>query len=180
MNDRARIALAMSLILVAGCGGGGGGTPEHGLPDAPARIVLTSPAFASGGSIPRSLACTHTAPVLRYRGAPAGTRELAVVMRDLDAPGGEFRHWSAWRIPPRPAGAVPTTGLVQGRNSFGDDGYGGPCPPKGDKPHTYVFTLYALGKPVDASAGAKPDAVNQAIAKASPLARGELRATYGR
>ena len=180
MHGSAKLAVCIAAAGLAGCGGGGADTPKHVLPSASQRIVLSSPDFAPGGRFPSRLACGKTAPELRWSGAPAQARELAIVVRDLDAPGGEYRHWSAWRIPPAASGTVPASGLVEGRNDFGDDGYGAPCPPKGDDPHTYVFTLYALGKPVDAKQGASPDAVNQAIEAAGPLASGELRTTYGR
>jgi Raf kinase inhibitor-like YbhB/YbcL family protein len=180
MHGRAKLVLVGASALIAGCGGGGGDKPEHALPDAPAKIVLRSSDFKPGGAFPARLSCGKEVPSLSYRRAPSGTRELALVMRDLDAPGGEFRHWSTWRIPPQPGGRLPDTGLVSGKNSFGEDGYGAPCPPKGDDPHTYVFTLYALGRPVDAEQGASPDAVDQALGAAEPLARGDLKTTFGR
>jgi len=180
MHGRAKLALAIALAALAGCGGGGGDTPKHALARPSGTFTLVSSEFAPGGQFPSGLACGKTVPALRWSGAPADARDMAIVVRDLDAPGGEYRHWSAWRIPPAAAGTVPTSGLVEGKNDFGDDGYGAPCPPKGDDAHTYVFTIYALGKPVDAKQGASPDAVNQAIDAADPLASGELRTTYGR
>jgi Raf kinase inhibitor-like YbhB/YbcL family protein len=180
MHGRAKLALGVALASVAGCGGGGGDTPRHSLAAPSGKFTLTSSDFSPGGRFPGGLACGSSAPALRWSGAPAGARDMAIVVRDLDAPGGEYRHWSAWRIPPAAAGTVPSSGLTQGKNDFGDDGYGAPCPPKGDDPHTYVFTIYALARPVDAKQGASPDAVNQAIAAAGPLAGGELRTTYSR
>jgi Raf kinase inhibitor-like YbhB/YbcL family protein len=180
MHRRAKLAVCMAVAALAGCGGSGGDTPKHALPDTAAKIALTSSAFTAGGRFPSDMACGGKAPPLSWSGAPADAREMAIVVRDLDAPGGEYRHWSAWRIPPAASGTVPSSGLVEGRNDFGDDGYGAPCPPKGDDPHTYVFTIYALGKPVEAKQGASPEAVNEAIAAADPLAGGELRTTYSR
>jgi Raf kinase inhibitor-like YbhB/YbcL family protein len=69
-------------------------------------------------------------------------------MRDPDAPGGSFIHWSLSAIPPTLSGLSPghvPAGIVQGRNSFGSVGYRGPCPPMGDPPHHYVITLSARG-----------------------------------
>jgi Raf kinase inhibitor-like YbhB/YbcL family protein len=85
---------------------------------------------------------------------PKGAKELVLVMRDPDAPGGDFIHWAVAGIPPAttgfPAGGVP--GLVApGQNSFGSLGYRGPCPPKGNA-HHYVITLSALAAP----SGLKP------------------------
>jgi Raf kinase inhibitor-like YbhB/YbcL family protein len=175
MHGRAKLALVTLLAALAGCGGGYGGAP----PKAPAGMALTSPDLA-GGTFPARLTCGAARPALSWSGAPEDTRELAIVMRDLDAPGGEFRHWSAWRVPGAASGTVPASGLVEGRNSFGNDAYAGPCPPKGDDPHEYVFTIYALSKPLDAEQGASAEDVDKALAAAKPLARGELRAKYGR
>ena len=73
-------------------------------------------------------------------GIPPGPS--AVVMADRDAPGGTFIHWTRWN-----AG-------VEGRNSFGHVGYSGPCPPRGDKPHRYVITVYSLRHKLGLAPGA--------------------------
>jgi Raf kinase inhibitor-like YbhB/YbcL family protein len=113
------------------------------------RIELSSTAFTAGGPIPRHYTCdgADVSLPLRWSGVPPDARELTLVMRDPDAPGGNFTHWSLTGIPPSvaglPAGSVPA-GAVQGRNSFGTIGYRGPCPPRGDKPHHYAITVTAL------------------------------------
>jgi Raf kinase inhibitor-like YbhB/YbcL family protein len=76
------------------------------------------------------------------------------------------------------ANSVPI-GARQGENSFGKEGYGGPCPPKGEDPHRYVFTVYALRAPLPLDAGAKPGEVRSAIAKQA-IARGQLTGKFGR
>ena len=76
------------------------------------------------------------------------------------------------------AGHVPA-GAVQGRNSFGKTGYGPPCPPKGDRPHRYVFTLYALRAAPKLPPGAAPDEVRAPLV-AEAAAKGVLTARYGR
>ncbi len=110
---------------------------------------LSSPAFAAGAPIPAAYTCDSigVSPPLQISGVPPGTRELVLVMRDPDAPGGNFVHWALAGISPSttslPSGGVP--GLVApGRNSFGTLGYRGPCPPRGGAAHHYVLTLSAL------------------------------------
>jgi phosphatidylethanolamine-binding protein (PEBP) family uncharacterized protein len=78
----------------------------------------------------------NQSPHLRWEGAPAGAKSFAVRCFDPDAPTGSgFRHW----VVELPAGALQT------RTDFGKPGYGGPCPPQGDHPHRYVFTVHAVG-----------------------------------
>ena len=119
---------------------------------------LTSPDFEEEGDIPRELTCDgeNTSPELHWSGVPSGVVELALTCEDPDAPGGTFVHWVAWGIDPS-SGRLPRSGgteIAQGRNGFGDVGYGGPCPPPGHGPHHYVFTLYALDQSLDLEPGA--------------------------
>ncbi len=110
----------------------------------------------------------NQSPALHWSGAPAGTKSFAVTLYDPDAPTGSgWWHWVVYDIPADAtaltagAGSADGAGLPagskQGRTDFGAPGYGGPCPPKGDKPHRYIFTIYALKIdkleiPADASA----------------------------
>ena len=113
-------------------------------------FTLRSTAFADGADIPARHTCDgdDLSPRLTWSGAPAGTRSLALVMDDPDAPRGTFTHWVVYDIASgvTELGEGSTVG-TQGRNSFGRTGYGGPCPPRGDEPHRYRFTLYALDVP---------------------------------
>lgn len=97
----------------------------------------------------------NVSPQLSWSNAPKGTKSFALMVYDPDAPTGSgWWHWVVWNIPATatalPAGAGTADGAqlpagsVQGRTDFGSAGYGGACPPKGDKPHRYIFTLYAL------------------------------------
>jgi Raf kinase inhibitor-like YbhB/YbcL family protein len=110
---------------------------------------LSSPAFRSDGPIPGKYTCdgADLSPPLRISGVPARARELVLLMRDPDAPSGNFVHWALAGIPPRTtqlrAGGVPGQ-IIPGRDSFGSLGYKGPCPPRGGKSHHYVITLNAL------------------------------------
>jgi Raf kinase inhibitor-like YbhB/YbcL family protein len=156
-------------LLAAGCGGGDG----KPLPEAPARLGITSPAFANGGTIPKRFTCSGegSSPPLRFSKVPAKSRKLALLVEDPDAD--DFLHWGVLGISPATsgfeAGTVPS-GVVQLKNGFGDRGWGGPCPPEGDKPHRYVFALYAL----DAHVGSADDIADHA------LARGTLTGRFGR
>lgn len=100
----------------------------------------------------------NVSPQLSWSGAPAGTQSYALTMYDPDAPTGSgWWHWLVIDIPATvnslPAGAGDAAGAAlpkgskQVRTDFGAKAYGGPCPPQGDKPHHYIFTLYALKVP---------------------------------
>lgn len=122
-------------------------------------IVLSSPAFADGGAIPArySRDGADVPPPLRWSGIPAGTAELALVLVDPDAPRGTFVHWIVAGLDPTLDGiedGAPTH-KVEGMNSWGEIGYGGPQPPPDDPPHRYVFTLYALAEPSKLVRGAR-------------------------
>jgi hypothetical protein len=151
---------------------------EDEAPAAPGRITLESPAFDDGAEIPQRFTCDgeDAPPPLRWSGVPAAARELALVVEDPDAPDGTFVHWTVYGLPARAKGL--DAGL-EGENSFGDTGYGGPCPPEGDEPHRYEFLLYALSKPIGLDQGAAPGDVRDAIRERA-TARGLLTGTFGR
>jgi len=178
-------AAALAALAIAGAAGcGGDDTVEGPPPAAPATLQLTSDAFADGETIPERYTCEgeDVAPGLSWDGVPAGAQALALVMEDPDAPSGTFVHWTLVDIPPGLAalrsGEVPRE-ATEGANSFGDRGYGGPCPPEGDEPHRYVFLLYALEAPLGLEAGARPDEVRAAIEREA-TARGQLTGRFGR
>jgi Raf kinase inhibitor-like YbhB/YbcL family protein len=125
-------------------------------------LTLTSPDVKPGARIAdeqvfSGFGCTgsNVSPALNWSGAPKGTKSFALSVYDPDAPTGSgFWHWVVFNIPanvtslPKGAGdpksdAAPK-GAVQSRTDFGTPGYGGPCPPKGDKPHRYQFAIFAL------------------------------------
>ena len=140
-----RFAGAAALALgLAGCGGLGASNP---ISPARARISVSSPAFAAGGRIPQRFTCQgqDISPPLRFARVPRAARELELVMRDPDAPGGSFVHWQLTGIPPSTrslaAGEIPS-GTKIGLNDFHRSGYGGPCPPAGPA-HHYVITVTA-------------------------------------
>ncbi|MBI5891802.1 MAG: YbhB/YbcL family Raf kinase inhibitor-like protein [Nitrosomonadales bacterium] len=95
----------------------------------------------------------NLSPALEWKNPPAGTRSYAVTVFDPDAPTGSgFWHWVVYNIPATatglPAGAVVVeplpAGAKQGRNDFGERNFSGACPPVGDRPHHYIFTVHAL------------------------------------
>ena len=110
-------------------------------------VMISSSLFARNGVIPVKYTCDgkNVSPPLRFEGVPAGARSLALIMDDPDAPAGTWDHWVVWNIAPATReigeGSVPPGG-IEGKNSWGRPGYGGPCPPSGV--HRYVFRLYAL------------------------------------
>jgi Raf kinase inhibitor-like YbhB/YbcL family protein len=128
----------------------------------PGGFTLTSPTIKHKRTIPmdhvfNGFGCSgkNISPELVWSGAPAGTKSFAITVYDPDAPTGSgWWHWTVFNIPVEsqylPAGAGSTTpsampkGAVQGRTDFGKPGWGGPCPPLGDKAHRYVFTVWAL------------------------------------
>ena len=110
------------------------------------RMRLSSPAFEPNGPIPAKYTCQgeNVSPPLEIAGVPDGTRSLALVVDDPDAPIATWTHWTVWNVAPRGAfseGSVPA-GAVEGATSSGKPGYSGPCPPAGT--HRYFFKLYAL------------------------------------
>jgi Raf kinase inhibitor-like YbhB/YbcL family protein len=129
-------------------------------PDAPKHgqsMQVTSSSFAAGESIPLDFVFTgcggkNTAPQLAWSGAPDGTKSYAITCFDPDAPTGSgYWHWLAFNIPASvtslEAGAGNDESPAGGTSSMNDYGmraYGGPCPPKGDGDHRYIFTVYAL------------------------------------
>jgi Raf kinase inhibitor-like YbhB/YbcL family protein len=147
-----------------------------------ADFALQSSAFDHGGPIPRRHSCEgeDLSPSLSWSGAPEGTRSLALVVDDPDAPGGTFTHWLGWGLDPDAEGlgegeAAP----VEGRNDFDTSGYRGPCPPPGHGGHRYSFRLHALDSDPDLPHGAGKRELERAL-ESRTLAVAELIGTYER
>jgi Raf kinase inhibitor-like YbhB/YbcL family protein len=133
----------------------------------------------------------NISPRLVWKDAPADTRSFAVTVFDPDAPTGSgWWHWVIFNIPKNvnelpanagnPKSGLAPKGSVQSLSDFGKPGFGGACPPVGDKPHRYIFTLYALKVdklPLDKSA--TPAMVSFSL-NANSLARASFTARYGR
>lgn len=121
-------------------------------------ISITSPAFEHGGAIPLEFTTEgkDVSPELRFVQVPSGTRQLALVCHDPDAPLTDgFTHWVLYGIPADADGIREDGGsaFTAGVNDFGNPGYGGPAPPQGHGRHHYFFHLYALDAEFDAGPG---------------------------
>jgi Raf kinase inhibitor-like YbhB/YbcL family protein len=147
-----------------------------------AGFALESSAFEHAQAIPSRHTCEgeDISPALRWTNVPEGTRSLALIVDDPDAPSGVFTHWIAWRLDPTAGGlGEGEPAPSEGRNGFGTTGYRGPCPPPGHGPHRYVFRLYALDTKLELRAGAAKAELEQAIAQ-HVLTTAELVGTYER
>jgi len=150
-------------------------------------ITITSAAFTEGGMIPKEYTCDgrDISPPLAWTGAPEGTRSLAIICDDPDAPVGTWVHWVLFSIPvtaaelPKsiPGDKLLENGARHGINDFGKFGYGGPCPPGGT--HRYYFKIYAL----DTDLTQEPGITKVELLKAMEghiLAEGQLMGRYAR
>jgi Raf kinase inhibitor-like YbhB/YbcL family protein len=147
-------------------------------------LVYTANAFGCTGG--------NTSPELHWSGAPAGTLSFVVTLFDPDersTPSGWW-HWIVYDLPPvteslpKGAGVLKSTllpaGALQGRSDLGENAYHGPCPARGDPPHRYTFTIYALNVaklpvPVDSSGGMVTSSAQEHL-----LAKAVFVAHYGR
>lgn len=151
-------------------------------------IEVTSKAFQKETAIPKQYTGdgADQSPPLHWSEPPAGTKSIALICDDPDAPRGTWVHWVLFNLPAQTRHlepGVPTTaalanGAKQGQNDFGNIGYGGPAPPKG-KPHRYFFKLYAVDAILDLAPGATKAQLLDAM-KGRILAEGQLMGTYKR
>jgi len=143
---------------------------------------ITTTAFRDGSSIPKRFTCDgpDVSPALSWGDPPAGTRSLAIIADDPDAPAGTWVHWVLYDLPADtrklPEGVAKDrelpNGALQGRNDFGKIGYNGPCPPRGSE-HRYFFKLYALDSKTGLKAGATKSELERAM-KGHVLAQAQL------
>jgi hypothetical protein len=153
----------------------------------PKHLSVSSGAFANGSNIPVKYTCDgqDVSPALLWNPGPADTQSYALVVDDPDAQGA-FAHWVVYNIPVNVTrlnehmtsiGQLDD-GTMQGKNSFGGIGYGGPCPPAG-KPHHYRFRVYALNSVLSIGPGASMGRVVDAMS-GHITAESELVGVYGR
>jgi len=152
-------------------------------------LILKSPAFAHNGAIPRQYTCqgADESPPLEWSGLPAGTKSLALIVDDPDAPDPAapkmtWVHWVLYNIPPAATGlreaVKPDTlpaGTREGVNDWKRTGYGGPCPPIGR--HRYFHKLYALDAVLPDLKRPNKTGLEQAM-KGHILGHAELIGTY--
>lgn len=168
------------------------------LPALAGEFSLSSPQVSNGTYVPKQqvyngFGCTgeNVSPALSWTNPPEGTQSYAVTVYDPDAPTGSgWWHWVIFNIPATvtalPAGAgaadghLAPAGSVQSRTDFGTIGYGGPCPPVGDTPHRYRYTVYALNVPsLPLNSDAMPEMVGYYIHQ-HMLGSARITALYGR
>jgi Raf kinase inhibitor-like YbhB/YbcL family protein len=179
------IGLGAALFFAA-CRSPSGSSEAEKLAAQPLKLVVSvrSPSFADGAPIPPEFSCEgdDVSPPLTWDGVPEGAVELALVVDDPDAPHGTYVHWVLFGLDPSPRalgeGEVPA-GARQSRNSGGDVGYTGPCPPRGDEPHHYRFTVYALRAGIDFDDGATTGEVLSAV-RGTAISKGTLTGTFER
>jgi Raf kinase inhibitor-like YbhB/YbcL family protein len=144
-------------------------------------LTLTSPAFVDGQPIPRQFTCdgVNIPPPLTWSGSPDGTRSFALIVEDTDASARTFTHWVLYDIPAQTTQWPSEASSKTIRNSFGRSGYAGPCPPLGDGPHRYMFTLHAVDIRYLELTGEGIDDLRTAL-DAHTLATGHLVGSYER
>ena len=163
-------------------------SPDSQSGEPPMSITITSTAFQDGQPIPRKYTGDgpDKSPPLQWSEPPAETKSPALICDDPDAPHGTWVHWVLYGLSPVTRElneGVPTTeklvsSAMQGTNDFGNIGYGGPAPPKGN-PHRYFFKLYALSEELDLAPGATKAELLDAM-KGKIVAEGQLMGTYQR
>lgn len=145
-------------------------------------LSLSSPEFNAGDPIPMAHTCQgqDTPPTLRWSGVPKGSKSLALIVDDPDAPSGTWTHWVVYNISPT-SNELSSTPVqepaIEGNNSWGKNLYRGPCPPQGT--HRYVFTLYALDTLLSLPPGANASLLREAF-KGHILAQAELVGIYSK
>lgn len=142
-------------------------------------LSVSSAAFRHEGKIPIEFTCegAGTNPPLDIEDIPAGTKSLALIMDDPDAPKGTFVHWVVWNIRPQPKIIANSDPGETGKNSLGENRYTGPCPPSGT--HRYFFKVYALDTRLTLGTNADKKKLEEAVS-GHVLAYGELMGMYSR
>jgi len=158
------------------------------MPPPEAGFVLISPDFTNNGSMPAKYTCDgdNIPPTLAWGEPPAGTKSFILIVKDPDSPSGPWIHWIVYNLQPetrtisdltQPGVQIDGVSVLFGKNSWGKQTYGGPCPPSGT--HQYIFQLSALS----ITLGPKNKAtLNQLTAQmqGSILGTAELTGTYSK
>jgi len=172
------------LLLLVGCGHREEAPQPDPDPD-PAPVGtrtfrVSSESFEKDGEIPASHTCDgeDSSPSLDWAEPPQGIKSYVLIVDDPDAPKRTWVHWVVMDLPPGivklPAGGPLPAGAIVGKNDFGKEAWGGPCPPSGR--HHYHFKVYGLDTKIGKPGATKADVI--AAMKDHILARGELVGTY--
>lgn len=151
-------------------------------------MQLRTSAFKPGDNVPLPFTCdgANVSPPLTWTAPPDGTESLAVIVDDPDAPHRTWTHWLVYNVPPTerelseaiaPRSEL-ASGAQQGRNDFGDVGYGGPCPPPG-RPHRYFFRVFALDTQLTFPTAPSREQIDRAM-RGHVLASGQIMGHYRR
>jgi len=145
-----------------------------------AKLVIGSPAFTHKDFLPVKYTCDgdNVNPPITIESIPAGAKSLTLIVDDPDALDGTFDHWVIWNIQPKEMINENSAAGTEGKNSFGNTKYQGPCPPEG-KAHRYFFKVYVLDKLLDAQPGSDKKTIEKAM-KDHILAEGEIIGLYHR
>lgn len=128
-------------------------------------ILVTSTSFSNGSAIPQKYTCDgeDISPQITIYNIPQDAKSVVLIVYDPDAPGGVFYHWIVYGLNGSRIeileGGSKSGNLKQGLNDFGYVGYGGPCPPRGDKLHRYIFLAVALNIESNWVNGLRPEDV---------------------
>ncbi|GAB4234513.1 MAG: YbhB/YbcL family Raf kinase inhibitor-like protein [Elainellaceae cyanobacterium] len=150
-------------------------------------MQLQSSVFSNADTIPPKYTCDgdNVSPPLSWQDPPKDTGSFVLIVEDPDAPSGTFTHWLAYDIPNHldhlPEGIANQSSMpkggAQGKNDFGQLGFGGPCPPNGD--HRYLFRLHALDRSLNLPPGASKGEVLAAM-DGHVLETAQLKGHYAR
>jgi Raf kinase inhibitor-like YbhB/YbcL family protein len=183
------ITISIIIILLYGCAAEV--EQPEALPPAPVQedveepevkgmsLTITSLEFENNGKVPSKYSCDgdDVNPPLDINGIPEGTKSLVLIVDDPDAPVGVWDHWIVWNIKPAQTIDEDSVPGVQGKNSWGRNDWGGPCPPSGT--HRYFFKLYALDVELELDASSDKTSVEAAM-KGHVLEQAELVGKYSR
>lgn len=140
-------------------------------------LKISSPVVQEEELLPSRYTCEgeNINPPLEIDDIPEPAQSLALIMEDPDAPNGTFDHWLVWNLPIINSIEENHKGGTQGVNGFGENGYGGPCPPSGT--HRYFFRIYALDTKLNLAPGSDKKLLLEAIDD-HVMAMGELMVKY--
>ena len=201
MHIRRSVLLAVIIIVVVLAGGGTSSAPSSPVSPAPSQpaekqvssssppgaFMIRAASLTPGSVLPDVYTCkgASESPEVAWDGVPPGTKSLALILDDPDAPDGRFTHWLVFNIPPdssgltraQPNAKVLANGAQQGETSAGSRGYYPPCPPIGTT-HRYMFRLYAVDMDITQPT-ADRDSIDWALT-GHTLAKTEFTTTFRR